>query len=667
MMLDASRSSERMAELLIQQVQDYAVFLMDENGVITDWGIGAERMKRWTADEAVGQHLRLLYPEQGASEDGTVEEHLAHAREHGEYHGEGYRMRRGTEPFWASVVLTALYEDRKLIGFGCVTRDLSDRRRIEQERARLMSALEHEHLFLQGVVEQTPDGIVLAMAPSGGLGLVNAHARELLRETEGIDGVAAYVRWGWRHGKDLPLRSEEYPLARALQGERVPAEEYLSWPDGAERSLWVGAAPIRDREGRILGAVQAIHDITEEKRTEEGLRRAQKLESIGLLAGGIAHDFNNLLTTILGNASLMRSSLARGGGERGDNGEVESLLDEVVHASERAAYLTRQLLAHAGKGRLQMETIDVPRAVAETVERLTATLPPQVELIADVARDCPPIRADRGQFQQALMNLVFNGAEALGGAAGTVRIEVRDESMTGEHLEREFHDFALTPGPYVWLRVTDTGSGIAPEAKAKIFDPFFTTKFLGRGLGLSAVLGIVRSHEAGMRVDTVPGRGTVFSILWPVIPPATPVASEEAATTRLRGSGYVLAVDDEDHMRRYLHNVLSRYGYRVLLATDGWEAVRLLEGAEHPIRLLLLDLTMPVITGAAALLEVRWRWPELPVLLMSGFGEHGATRQVGELAGAGIIAKPFLPEELAAQVQALLARTPQSERHAPGT
>ena len=396
---------------------------------------------------------------------------------------------------------------------------------------------------------------------------------------------------------------------------------------------------------QFLGGISA--DITERKRLEEQMRETQKLESLGVLAGGVAHDFNNLLTGILGNTSLALETIPR------DN-PARNVLDDVLRASERAAHLTRQMLAYAGKGRFLLEKVNLSQVVREIANLVQISIPKNVQLRLELDDQLPPIEADPGQIQQIVMNLVINGAEAIpADLNGTVLVTTGGHQVDEEYLRTLSVD-EIPPGLYVALEVHDTGIGMDLATQAKIFDPFFSTKFAGRGLGLAATLGIVRGHKGAIKVYSTPARGTTFKVLFPATESKVRHTPEAAGQKNLRGSGTVLVVDDEEVVRNTARAMLERYGYSVLLAHDGQEAVDLYRAAPDRIAVVLLDLTMPVMGGAEAFRQLRLIRPNVRVILSSGYNEVEAIRSFTTKGIAGFIQKPYTSAHLAEKVTAVL-------------
>jgi len=432
------------------------------------------------------------------------------------------------------------------------------------------------------------------------------------------------------------------PLADVLEcHRRTNAERTVG-----ERSFSIAIDPLADSGKELRGAVAIVTDITERKLLDQRLRHSQKLESIGLLAGGVAHDFNNLLMGILGNASLALDSLK-------DTHRTGRLLQDVVRASERAAELTRQLLAYAGKGRFVAGPVDLSKLVDDLVPLIRSSIPRKVELTLKLAPNPPAIYADKTQLEQLAMNLIINAGEAIQGDAGSVTVTTAVRQVTIAEMSAFLTDHQKD-GEYVALEVRDTGSGMDEETLKRIFDPFFTTKFLGRGMGLSAALGIVRGHKGALKVTSVPGHGTVFEVLFPVFRAAPVQPQPTASTTLAQGSGTVLVVDDEPIVRTFLQQALTRAGYEVLLAENGAEALSILSRNVSRISLVLLDLVMPVMSGEEALPHLLTMKPGLLVIVSSGQSQQECSRRLGEPRIAGFLQKPYHSATLSAKVREVM-------------
>jgi two-component system, cell cycle sensor histidine kinase and response regulator CckA len=435
-----------------------------------------------------------------------------------------------------------------------------------------------------------------------------------------------------------------------------------------ERGHWHGEAVGRRRDGvtfpqevslsRIVGGgiVCVVRDISDRKAAEQNrlalerkLMETQKLESLGVLAGGIAHDFNNLLTVILGNASLARIGLT-------NTSPLQSHLESIEKTSLQAADLCKQMLAYAGRGRLQIQPLDLNRLVEDMDQLLQISINKRVVLKYDFATGLPVIEADPSQLRQVLLNLVINASEAIGDRSGVISIRTGIMRADRAYLTETYLSPDLAEGSYVFVEVADNGCGMNAETKARVFDPFFTTKFTGRGLGLAAVLGIVRRHRGAMKVYSEVGRGTTFKFLLPCNEAiARAILDQTRTLPEWRGSGTVLVVDDEETVRSITAQLLESLGFRVLLAPDGREGVRMFREHAADITLVILDMTMPHMNGEEAFTEMRRIRGDARVLLVSGYSEEDATSRFAGKGLAGFLQKPFRTDELREKMREILA------------
>ena len=431
------------------------------------------------------------------------------------------------------------------------------------------------------------------------------------------------------------------------RGACTPYEKEYIRKDGGRVPILIGAALFQEPYELQDTCVAFCLDLTEQKKIETQLRQTQKLESLGVLAGGIAHDFNNLLVGILGNASLALDTTSP------DNPN-QPLLEDVVKASERAADLTRQLLAYAGKGRFVLQLLDLSTLVREISTLIQASIPKNVQVRLDLADHLPGIEADGAQLQQLVMNLIINGAEAVGSSEGLVFVSTGVQQVDETYLRGSHAGEPISPGTYVCLEVQDTGIGMDEATIARIFDPFFTTKFMGRGLGLAAALGIVRGHRGVIQVYSHPGQGSTFKVLLPAREEVAGARTEVQPAADVKGTGVVLVVDDEEIVRRTAKSALQRYGYTVLLAENGQEGVDLFREMHARLSTVVLDMTMPVMGGEEALRRLKAIDPRVPVILSSGFNEVEAVRRFTGKGIAGFIQKPFTARALAAKLKQAL-------------
>jgi len=418
--------------------------------------------------------------------------------------------------------------------------------------------------------------------------------------------------------------------------------------------------PEKDADGTVHHILCLVTDITAQKRAEEERRRldaqmqhAQKLESLGVLAGGIAHDFNNLLVAILGNAGLALLELP-------PESPARQTVLAIETASQRAAELTRQMLAYSGKGKFIIEPLSLSRLVEEMAHLLEVSVSKSAVLKYRFAPNLPPVEGDATQVRQVIMNLITNASDAIGERSGVISITTGMLWADHEYLAGAYLDGDLPEGDYAFIEVADTGEGMDAETQSRIFDPFFTTKFTGRGLGLAAVLGIVRGHRGAVKIYSEVGRGTTFKVLFPVLA-VGPSAAEKAASLESRGTSEerangrkILVVDDDDTVRAVTRRILERSGFEVLLAVDGADGVETYR-ANPGIDLVLLDMTMPRMDGEETFRELRRVDPDVRVILTSGYNEQDATDRFAGKGLAGFIQKPYRPQELMERIFATLS------------
>jgi two-component system, cell cycle sensor histidine kinase and response regulator CckA len=388
------------------------------------------------------------------------------------------------------------------------------------------------------------------------------------------------------------------------------------------------------------GLIGLALDITdrqklEAERLQSRIQRAQKLESLGLLAGGIAHDFNNLLGSLLGNASLALMKLPA-------DAPARASIERVEASAERAADLTRQMLAYSGRGRFIIEPVDLRVVVEDIAELLRVSLSKDAQLVFRFPDELPAVEADVAQVRQLVMNLLTNASDALCGAPGIVTLSLALERADRNYLASTWLDEDLPEGMYVGLEVTDTGCGMDSETLAHMFDPFFTTKDTGHGLGLAATLGIVRGHKGAIRVYSEPGVGTSIKVLLPALDSPCPLVEPIDATDEgEEHHGTVLVVDDDEALRLLAKEILTEGGFDVILAKDGAEAVELFGVHKDIIVAVLLDMTMPRMNGEETFRELRRMQSDVRVLLSSGYNEQDATSRFAGKGLAGFLHKPY--------------------------
>ncbi len=444
---------------------------------------------------------------------------------------------------------------------------------------------------------------------------------------------------GLRAAGLLPLRYRGRPVGTLNVASRSAAEL-----PPATRRLLSGIA------AQVAGLVARIRFEEERLALEAKVQQAQKLESLGVLAGGIAHDFNNLLVGILGNADLALLDLP-------PESPARQSVRDIEVAARRATELVRQMLAYSGKGRFVVEPLDLGLVVEEMLHLLEASVSKKAHLRLDLAPGLPRVEGDATQLRQVLMNLILNASDAIGDRSGVVSVRTGAMRCDRAYLDGSFMASDAPAGPYVFVEVSDTGVGMERATIERIFDPFFSTKFTGRGLGLAAVLGIVRSHRGAIKVRSELGRGTTVRVLLP------PAADERVAGSALQGetaraptarAGVVLLVDDEETVRAVGRAMLARLGFEVVAARDGREAVEVFASDPRRFACVLLDLTMPRMDGDECFRRLRELRPEVRVVLSSGYNEQELLARFAGKGLAGFIQKPYHIDELAAALDRVL-------------
>ncbi len=536
--------------------------------------------------------------------------------------------------------------------------DIDARKRAEAERERLLEDYRRQRDISERLAAEAEERAKEAAAYSerfrrllegGIIGIAVANEQTITEANDTFLALSGYSRRDLEEGNInwRVLTAPEYAdrdkqaWSELIEGGAFkPFEKEFVRKDGSRVPVLVGGSILQPPPN--VEVVKFFLDLTDRKQAEEQLRRAQRIESIGVLAGGIAHDFNNLLTGILGNASLMLDAMAPDDPNR-------RFLNAIVRQSDKAAELTRQLLAYAGKGRFVTAPTDVSETVSGVVRLLRPAIPAGVDVRQDLAPDLPDVNADPGQMEQVVTNLVLNAAEAVGDKGGTILIRTHATDVDDAFLKQA--KLTIPTGVYVLLEVHDTGHGIPAEARARIFEPFFTTRFAGRGLGLAAVQGIVEGHRGAIQVYSEPGKGSRFVVMIPAAEPEWKPAAAPAETREPRAAGQtILVIDDEAVILSVVKECLESRGYEVLTAAAGAEGVDIFERRASDIAGVILDLTMPRTTAEETLSRLKLIRPDVPVLVSSAFSEVSEKNRFRESDTVGFLPKPFSTAELAARV-----------------
>ncbi|MBO9621814.1 MAG: PAS domain S-box protein [Sphingomonas sp.] len=614
-------------ELLVQSVTDYAIYMLDRDGVVASWNPGAERFKGYTPDEIIGQHFSRFYTEEDRAR-GIPALALRTAETEGRFEAEGWRVRKDGTRFWANVVIDPIRDpDGALIGFAKVTRDRSDHRETEEA---LRRSEERFRLLVQSVTDYA-----IYMLDLGG------HVVSWNAGAERFKGYAAHEIIGEHFSRFYTDedRAEGQParaLDHARNDGRFEAEGWRVRKDGTR--FWASAVidPVRDSSGTLIGFAKITRDLTERRQAQialeqaqEAFFQAQKMEAVGKLTGGVAHDFNNLLAAIVGSLDLARRKLA-------DGGDVSRFIDNAMQAAERGATLTQRMLAFARRQELKLETVDPAALVRGMAELLQRTIGPGIRIDTQFPLMLRPIRADPAQLELALLNIAVNARDAMP-EGGRLVIAAREEHLAGGP--------GLKAGDYVCLSIADTGEGMDQETLERAMEPFFTTKGVGKGtgLGLSMVHGFVEQCGGRLVLRSHPGEGTVAELWLPVSEDETapqPDTAKEEAPVAATDHLSVLAVDDDPLVLTNTAAMLEDAGHRVVQATSGRQALQLL--GEGLVDVLVTDVAMPAMNGIQLAEAVQAGWPDLPVLLVSGYAELPA----GGAADLPRLAKPFRQDQL---------------------
>ena len=438
------------------------------------------------------------------------------------------------------------------------------------------------------------------------------------------------------------------------QQEPYDIKHRLLFDDGRIKYVRERCETECDAEGRPLSSIGTVQEITEQVVEEqkkllqqEKMEHVQRLESLGILAGGIAHDFNNILTAVMGNAALAGRNID-------EISPAREFLSRIETSTQRASDLCKQMLAYSGKGKFVVQAVNLSHLVEEMTRLMEVSIEKNVVIKYHLAENLPAVEADAAQLQQIILNLITNANEAIGSKSGVISFATGVMHADRSYLSQTITDQELPEGRYVFIEVSDTGCGMDATVMHKIFDPFFTTKFTGRGLGMSAVLGIVRGHQGALRIYSEVGKGTTFKVLLPVS--SQDYAQQQARQTDTKywhSGGTVLVVDDEETVREVATMLLEEMGFKTLSAVDGLDALQLYRKHQSEIVVVLLDMTMPKLDGKECFRELRRINSDVKVILSSGYNEQDATSRFVGQGLAGFLQKPYSPEALHEKIRNL--------------
>jgi PAS domain S-box-containing protein len=617
--------------LLVQSIVDYAIYMLDPKGFVTSWNAGAERIKGFQTEEIVGKHFSTFYTDEDRKA-GLPQKVLDTARREGKFEGEGWRVRKDGERFWASVVVDRINDDKgNLIGFAKITRDMTRQREAQQA---LLETERGFRLLVQGVT----DYAIFMLDPEGRVTNWNAGAQRIKGYAPDEIIGEHFSRFYTPEDFDAGVPHRALETARATG--RYEAEGWRVRKDGTRFWASVVLDAIKDEDGKLIGFAKITRDMTEKRESQirleesrEQLFRAQKIEALGQLTGGLAHDFNNLLTAILGACDLALRNL-------GDEERLQRMLDGIRNSAQRGAGITKQLLAFARAQQLETKTVDVRSFLADVTTLVRPSVRSNIDLRTDVSDHVWNIEADPGALELAILNLAFNARDAMR-EGGTLKISATNEVLKGE--PEGLH------GEHVALRVSDTGEGMTREVIDRVFEPFFTTKAFGEGtgLGLSQVFGFAKQSGGAVKVESQPGKGSTFTLYLPVshggLVPHGPAEGDSR--------GCVLIVEDDVLVSELAAGMLDEIGFESIVTHSAKEALERLSADRRPT-LVFTDIVMPGgISGLELAHKIRARFPELPILLSTGYSEHVAGNH-----GFPVLQKPYAMEALAGALGKLLGQ-----------
>jgi PAS domain S-box-containing protein len=648
----ASLTDEGRYRLLIEAVSDYAIYMLSPDGIVTSWNPGARRFKGYEAAEIIGEHFSKFYTEEDRAA-GLPQRALEIASREGKFENEGWRVRKDGTRFWAHVVIDPIRTAMGvLVGYAKITRDLTDRKKAEDAARR---SQEQFRLLVQGVTDYSlymldPQGLVSSW--NVGAERIKGYSAE---EIIGVHFSRFYTQEDLDSG--LPRKALEVAAREGRfenEGKRVRRDGTTFWAN-------VVIDAIRDDSGNLIGFAKITRDITERREAQraletarEALFQSQKMDAIGQLTGGVAHDFNNLLMAVLGSLDLVKKRLP-------EDPKITPLLDNAVKAAKRGAALTQRMLAFARRQELKPESVDAVTLVRGMAELLEHSLGPSIVIETRFPISLDRVHVDANQLEMALLNLAVNARDAMP-EGGTIVIAAREQTVGKGHTS------GLAPGRYVCLSVQDQGEGMDAATLARAAEPFFTTKGIGKGtgLGLSMIHGLAEQSGGRLLLDSQKGKGTTAEMWLPAVLSNQDVGAGQtdmAAVAESPRDGLlrIVAVDDDSLVLMNTVAMLEDLGHQVLEASSGKEALEIFQQHDR-IDLLIVDQAMPRMTGTQLIEKIRENWPNLPIILATGYAELPADAP----ANLRRLSKPFSQAELAKMVSDAVAQEPPKPEPAVG-
>jgi PAS domain S-box-containing protein len=635
---DALLESERGFRLLVEGVIDYAIYMLDPSGVVTNWNVGAERLKGYTADEIVGHHFSKFYTKEDRT-TGLPARVLDTAAREGRYEAEGWRVRKDGGRFWASVVVDAIRgKDGRLLGFAKVTRDVTERRAAHEA---LLQSERHFRLLVEGV----SDYALYMLDPNGNVTSWNSGAKQIkgysADEIIGQHFSRFYTEQDRAAG--LPARA----LHTASRERRFEAEGWRVRKNGDLFWASVVIDPVWDERGELIGFAKITRDITERRQAQKALEEAQiqrahaqKMEALGKLTGGVAHDFNNLLMVVSGHIQTLKKTAT--------DPKSARAAEAIELAAQRGSTLTRQLLTFSRRQTFHPTVVSVGEHIEGFRNMLANTLGETTRMVTSIGPEVWPLKADASELELALVNVTLNARDAMPNG-GTIVLTAENVLVRRGDVPEQIE------GEFVVLRITDTGSGIAPDVLAKVFDPFFTTKGVtkGSGLGLSQVYGFAHQSGGTAIIESQLGKGTTVAIYLPRATEGAEATPDEPQDWNA-SSGEVLVVEDNPDVSEVSASMLKQLGYVVHMVPSADAALDAL--AKDNFDLVVSDIVMAgAIDGIALARLLRTRKPDLPVLLVTGYSE-AASEAGSEFA---VLYKPFQLADLSRMAARLIAEAQQ--------